>query len=114
MMSGNRDLIIESYRRLGIDTARPDIGTVFADYLLPFAENVARLGRDETFDFKANTGFVDQVGRYLITALKTGKLLEGFTSESVFIDRTHYGIFRILDAMGAEVSYRHPLYKLEV
>lgn len=113
MIRGDKEEIYEGMCDLGLDPSDETTREAFDRYLYPFTEVLRRPHDYEVFDFKQHPIFVKDYTEALAGAIHAGQNLTHFSTETIHIDRTYHGIFRMFERLGAELRFRHPLYQEE-
>lgn len=86
---------LDGETREAIEAVSDDIGHWFS-----------RLFRVETFDFKANPGFIAE-GQAISRQIHKWQRHLRVNPNFVFLDRTRYGLLRIFEMMGARIKFRN-------
>ncbi|MEM7393268.1 MAG: AarF/ABC1/UbiB kinase family protein [Verrucomicrobiota bacterium] len=104
-VEGEEDRKPELYERLGIQGVRsPEFAAFNRESLQPFTAWISRPFREQVFDFKKHPGYCDEASK-LVRGIVDQAFMGGFTSETVFIDRNLYGLYRIFQRLGVTVRF---------
>jgi len=87
--------------------ASPDITQRLIEELQATGAWIARLYRQETFDFRDNPDFIPAGKRRMAAAFKMRQYMN-VNPHFIFLHRTRYGLLRLFERMGARVGFRNP------
>jgi predicted unusual protein kinase regulating ubiquinone biosynthesis (AarF/ABC1/UbiB family) len=108
-VQGDKEAMYQGLGLLGLDMKMEASREYFEKYLFPFLQVFRKPHDYQIFDFKEHRSFIRDLISKGAQVFSAGHMLIDFTPETIHIDRTYHGIYRIFDMLGAEVRFRHPL-----
>ncbi len=106
IVTGNRPLMMGQYQTLGIVNANAPAAARYRleAMLEEFSAHIALPYKDDVFDFSRNKGYCARLSS-LIFKMSSGHAAVRGNADFIFMDRTWYGLFRIMEKMGAAVRF---------
>ena len=104
-MNQDEEAIKDAYRGLAVEQMDDkEYDQAYFDYLKPLSDWLGKPYQAGRFDFKEHPGYCAEGVRLMTESMKKNGF-DKFTTETMFLDRYFYGIYRIFDEMGAEIYF---------
>ena len=113
-MHGSKQEYLSLLADMGMSGPRPDpeVEERLFGVLRATGRWLARLFREECFDFGKNPDFIASGKRLMLASLELRAHME-VNPDLIFLHRTRYGLMRLFERMGARVRFRNPHECLE-
>ncbi|MEQ1876727.1 MAG: AarF/ABC1/UbiB kinase family protein, partial [Bdellovibrionia bacterium] len=94
------------YKVFGVNQSEDEWERVYEKMLKPFGEWLSLPMQNEVFDFGKHPDYCDRAGKFMGYVINDPAFSK-FTTNTIFVDRTIYGLFRIFGQLGAQIRFHN-------